>query len=181
MGKKILAVLGVFILIFVIAFASIFWLVSSANKERGNNEEILKSSQSSKKALVVYQPSVSGVSTKIAYQIAEGLNDGGYEVTLNYPGDHLSADITAYSIVVFGTPTFGAHPVTVLADYMKKVTDYSSSKVVLFSTGANPEGKELDEMEELLNTSAYKKVKFKIGTKENEAEAYDLGKALSKE
>jgi len=180
MIKKILIVIAIII---VITLSMKWWIVSSGNTQKGSKEEILSSSQQSpKKALIIYQPSKSDISSRIAHQIAKGINDGGYEVTLNYPGDHLSADISQYSLVIFGSPVYAEEPSKALTDYMSKIKDFSSPKIVLYSTGSlKNDG--LDTMEESLNgIKAYKKIKFYTSAKkENDTIAYDLGKELSKE
>lgn len=184
MVKKILLGLVILAAIPIISFIVIAAIYASFNNgQKGNHEEILQCSQQPlKKALVVYQPSKSDVSSKIAHQIGKGLNDGGYEVTLNYPGDHLSTDISNYSVIVFGSPTITGKSSKALADYISKIKQYSTDKVALFSVGAMEDIKELDEMEKSLNgKKAYEKKKF--FTKDmaaSEKAAYDFGKELSK-
>lgn len=184
MKKIILIVIAITI---VITLSMKWWIVSSGNTQKGSKEEILSSSQQSpKKALIIYQPSKSDISSRIAHQIAKGINDGGYEVTLNYPGDHLSADISQYSLVVFGSPVYAEEPSKALTDYMSKIKDFSSQKIVLYSTGSftgSFKNDGLDTMEKSLNgIKAYKKIKFYTSAKkENDTIAYGLGKDLSKE
>lgn len=156
----------------------------SLNTQKGSNVEVLSSSrQSPKKALIIYQPGISDISSKTAHQIARGLNDGGYEVTLNYPGNHLSADVTRYSLLIFGSPVYSGQPSKALTDYMSKIKVSPSCRIVLYSTGGFKFYMELDTMEKSLNRiKVYKKIKFITSTKkENDAIAYGLGKELSKE
>lgn len=182
MFKKIL--LGVVILI-VVSIVAMVVIFGSLNKPKGNNERILKSNKTSvKKALIIYQPSATNVTSLMADSIAKGLNDGGYEVTLNNPGNDISTDISKYSLVIFGSPTFAGQPLSIETDYISKIKDFSSAKVVLFVTGADISKKdELNVMEKALNgTKSYKKVKFNSGTKEDSKnKAYNLGRELSKE
>ncbi|MCX7843040.1 MAG: flavodoxin [Clostridia bacterium] len=184
MVKKIF--IGIFILIAVMVGCLILTvlLVASASKPKGDREEILKSTEKKpKKALIVYQPAVSDITYKMAQKIAKGLNDGGYEVILNCPGEHLPNNTSGFSVVVFGSPSYGGKPLTVLTDYMSRINDFSSSRIVLFSTGANPKTTEIDLMESFLkDRKPVKKIKFPVGEgKENENTAYKLGVELSKE
>lgn len=161
-----------------------WWFTSYNNAHKGSKEEILSSSQNSlKKALIIYQPSITINSSRVAHQIAKGLNDGGYEVTLNYPGDHLSTDVSQYSVLVFGSAVYSGEPSKALANYMSKLKNLSSKRIVLYSTGSLKFYMELDAMEKSLSgTKAYKKIKFFTSAKkENDTIAYDLGKELSKE
>lgn len=157
---------------------------SSLSTQKGSKKEVISSSQQSpKKALIIYQPGITDISSRIAHQIARGLNNGGYEVTLNHPGDHLSADVSNYSLLIFGSPVYSGQPSKALTDYMSKIRVSSSSRIVLYSTGSFRFYMELDAMEKSLNSmKAYKKIKFFTGAKsENDSIAYDLGKELSKE
>lgn len=182
MLKKIL--IGILIII-LIGILSMVVLMKAVNRQRASNEKLLQSKNTNpKKALIVFQPSLSNVTTVMANSIAKGLNDGGYEVTLNYPGSYLSTDVSKYSLVIFGSPVYVGKPLTIVTDFMSKIKSFSNTKVVVFSTGGTIKDKpELDIMEKSLNgISVYKKVKFNSSTKEaSKNEAYDLGKELSKE
>lgn len=95
---------------------------SYLNSQKGSKVEVLSSSQPSpQKALIIYQPGISDISSRIAHQITKGLNDEGYEVTMNYPGDHLSADVSKYSLLVFGTPVYSEQPSKALIDYISRI------------------------------------------------------------
>ncbi|MBZ4646014.1 MAG: flavodoxin [Clostridia bacterium] len=185
MIKKLLIGVAIVFGVLTTCMVLIVWMVASTNKPKGNREEILQSNQQlPKKALIVYQPAITDITSRMAHQIAKGLNDGGYEVTLNYPGEHLSTDISQYSLIVFGSPAYGGNPLSIVTDYMSRIKDFSSKRIVLYSTGANPDSLlELDNMEKFLNsTKAHKKIKFFVSAnKENDKIAYDLGKELSKE
>ena len=182
---KILTGIAIAIVALIILSQIMRWCFSSyLNSQKGSNEEILPSSQQSpKKGLIIYQPGISDNSSRIAHQIAKGLNDGGYEVTLNYPGDYLSADVSKYSLIVFGSPVYSGQPSKALTDYMSRIKVSSTGRIVLFSTGGFKFYMELDTMEKSINIAkAYKKIKFITSAKnENDTIAYDLGRELSKQ
>jgi flavorubredoxin len=185
MKMKILIGIVITILAFIVLSQLSRWCFStSLNTQTGSKAEVLSSSrQSPKKALIIYQPGISDISSRIAHQIARGLNDGGYMVTLNYPGDHLSADVSKYSLLIFGSPVYSGQPSKALTDYMSKIKATSSGRIALYSTGGFKFYMELDTMEKSLNgMKAYKKIKFFTSAKkENDIVAYGLGKELSKE
>lgn len=182
MIKKIL--MGCVMLLIVSIVVTVV-LIGSVNNPKASKETILQSTKPVfKKALIIYQPSISDVTSVMANSLAKGLNDGGYEVTLNYPGKDVNSDISKYSLIVFGSPTFMGKPETIVTDYMSRIKEFSSKKVVLFSTGGDAKNKdELETMEKALNgIKADKKIKFISGSKkESENQAYSLGKELSKE
>lgn len=180
MIKKIFAGIGILILLLIVAMVITVAVISTRNKPRAKKEEIMKGKDgSSKKAMIVYQPGASNFTEKIAHKIAKGLNDNGYEVTIDYPGTDLGTDVDKYSVLVFGSPVYGGKPLSIVTDYMSKLKDLSSKKIVLYSTGAGKNmTTELDEMEKALQgTKPYKKIKFVTSTKkDDENKAYNLGK-----
>jgi len=177
-GKVFLGLVVLFILVMLV-FA---WFAKANSKKYGDNGKILKSNNvNAKKALVVYQPSRGKLTSKIAEQIAKGMNEAGYEVTINYPGNHMDKNISKYSIVVFGSPVYMGQTSSVLADYMKSIKDLSKAKIFLFATGGQLSNGELDKMEQQLgDKKATEKLGFKNGAKD-ESKAYEIGKKIAGE
>lgn len=177
MGKKILIILIVILIIFAAGITFINAVVSNFNKPKGNHEKILKSKdEDSKKALVIYQPSMSSFTKNMAYKIAEGLNKSNFQVTINNPGEYLSYDISKYSVVVFGTPVYGAHISEALENYIKSIKDFSDKDVIFFSTGGTDNEEELKKADSLIKgAKSLKKVKFKSSDKDKEQKAYKIG------
>ena len=172
-------VLIVIVSIVVLIGTSVTGGLALMKHEYGDRTETLKSALATpKKALIVYQPSVTSASSDVAHAIAKGLNDAGYEVTLNTPGKHLSADISVYSIVVFGSPNYGGSPCEALLNYMKQIEDFTGKRILLFSTSGSAEGRlEFDKLEALLHgMKPYRTIKLAAGeTEKNKATAYQLG------
>jgi len=141
--------------------------------------EMLKStSDNPYKALVVYQPSITSASSDVAHSIAKGLNDAGYEVTLNTPGKHLSSNISSYFIIVFGSPNYGGSPGEPLLNYMRRIEDFTGNRILLFSTSGRAEGRlEFNKMEALLHgIKPYKTIKLAAAeTEKNIEAAYQFG------
>lgn len=185
MIKKIFLVIGIIFVLLILCVVLFCLMILSTNLPKGNHEEVLKSDgQPIGKALIIYQPSISNISSRMAHQIAKGLNDSGYEVTMNYPGKKLTYDISSYQVVIFGSPAYWSNSSKALIDYIKSIKDYSLGKVVLYSTGiAMNSMDEFDGMEKSLkDVKPYKVFKFDTNLKkeENENTAYELGKELSK-
>ena len=182
--KIVLWVVGVIIFLVITMAVSFGRIISESNRPRGNHEEVLKSSlPSPKKALVVYQPSSSDMSSRMAHKIASGINSEGYEVILNYPGDHLPTTVSEFDVVVFGSAVYAGQPSKLLVDYISKIRVGSNCKVALYSTGSVKEELELDNMEKTLkDAKAYRKIKFNVNEKsENDIKAYNFGQELAKE
>lgn len=182
-GLKIMkrVFLGFIVLLFSIMLL-FSWFVKGNSKEYGHNAKILRQDNiSNKKALVVYQPSRSKLTEQIAEQIARGIKDEGYEVTINYPGKHMTDDISQYSIIVFGSPVYVGETSSTLADYMKSIKDFSNKKILLFATGAQLENNELDKMEKNLGkVKGTEKVGLKNGMDDG-SKGYEIGKKIAGE
>lgn len=182
--KRIFIGIGILFGVVILSIVAFVLTISSTNAQKGNHEETLKSAhEAPKKALVVYQPSLSGISGSVARQIAKGLNDGGFEVTLNNPGDFLPADLSQYDVAVFGSPVYAGKVSDALTGYLSRITALPEGRVVLYSTGSvMDDEQELDAMEKMLGgAAAYKRVKFDVNAKdENKSLAYELGLELAK-
>ncbi len=177
--KTFLIVLAVLATLVVAMIIAVKIFMKLPGKVYDCPEEVLQANgENVKKALVVYQPSLSKATDEVAHAISQGLNDSGYEVVIDCPGPQLSADISSYAIVVFGSPVYGGQPATTLTDYMQRIGDFSQVRVILVLTagGATP-GPEFDRMKAILGSvepAAMKK--FLASQKEaNNAEAYQLG------
>ena len=145
----------------------------------GDRTEMLKSdSETPLKALVVYQPSLTSASYDVALSLAKGIRASGYDVLISNPGKHLSADISNYQIIVFGSPNYGSSVAKPLIEYISQIDSFTGKKILLYSTsGAVEIMPELEKLSQLLkNTEPYAMVKFQFNEKEkNIEEAYNIG------
>ncbi len=175
-GKVFLGFVGLCIV--AVAFCS--WYTGSNTKDYGDNQRILGiTNGNGKAALIIYQPSRGGKTDKVAENLAKGIHDAGYEVTLDNPGKHLKTDLSGYSIVVFGSPVYMGQVSPVLTQYMNSVKSLTNSKILLFATGGQLNNGELDTLERQLGSvKATEKIGFKSG-KEDEALAYKTGKSFA--
>ena len=178
-GKIILKILlGAGILFIVFAIVMIVGSLILLRAHHGDKAEVLSADEGAKKALIVYQPSLTKASCDVAHAIARGLNDGGYEVLLNHPGEHMDADISAYSVIVLGAPVYAGKTAEALAEYIRRAGDLSGKRVIVFFTaGSVDEGPESAGMEEALHgVETYASIKFRFDESEaNGQKAYQLG------
>ena len=174
-------VIGVLFLIIVIFVAVMAFIVSSNNRDKGEYTRVLAGPDSyAPKALVVYQPTISGTGKTIADQLAAGLSAAGYEVTITYPTSKLSADIGAYSILTFGSSVYIGQPSSVLTKYMDRIADYSGKKVALYSIGSADNTPELDVLAACVKgNDEITKTKFKTGAKDNGEIAFQFATDLA--
>lgn len=181
---KVIGILILTILLIAVIFIVVMVLIVKSNDAyKGDYLSILKNSDSSApKALIVFQPSKSKTSVNVANQIAKGLNDAGYEVTITYAGKHVSSDISEYSLVAFGSPVFVGKPSKMITDTMKKISDFTGKTIILYSVGKSSEEPEIDVLKQCLNGKApdYTE-KFIADDDANDDKAYELGLKVSQE
>lgn len=177
----ILIFIGVIILIIAVFAGIVAFVVSKNNSDRGEYAKVLAGpTADAPKALVVYQPSPSSTGKKIAEKLAAGLNDSGYEVTLSYPGTKLSADVSQYGIIAFGSSVFAGQPSKVLLNYVASVEDFAGKNLLLYSVGSAKEMPEIDLVSaQVKGTESIDKYKFMASDKDYGDKAYELGKSLA--
>lgn len=181
--KFLITIIMVVVVIVIASLATTKAFIDYNNKPHGQKSEtIAGDGENIGKALVVYQPSKgSDITKNIAYQLAKGINADGYEVTIVYPGEYLSEDISQYSIVVFGSPIYAHRTSVVLDDYIKRIKDFSGKKVVLFTTGMMDNSKQLADYQKLLNNAnSPMKAQFNASHKDNGKKAYEIGNEVTK-
>jgi hypothetical protein len=184
MMKKIFKILGVIIFVLLVVTGGMFsWFISQNNKPAGSNPvQYGQDGPDMKRALVVFQPSRSGITDRAANEIAEGLVSEGFYVLADHPGEHLPENVDAYDIVVFGTPVYVGRPSGVLLEYMDRVLFGDHQRVYLFSTGSTQDTSEWESMERSLSGKVTVKDRRKFNTDQegillNEALQYgkDMG------
>lgn len=142
--------------------------------------EELMNNYNDEKYVKVYQNCRSNFPKEIASSIAVGLNNKGYTVTLNTAGDFLPKDVSKYHVLVLGSATLAGNVGEPLRKYTENIENYSNSKIILYSTGADMSNmKELDQLSSLLSKEPAQKVKFDYFKKENSKDkAVSLGNEI---
>lgn len=91
--------------------------------------------QSSGRALVVYDPGVSGSAKKIAGKIAANLQIKGYTVDLAGVRSRTAGNVSGYEIIVIGGPTYGDRLGKAAKSYLKNLKISPGIRVGVFATG----------------------------------------------
>lgn len=152
MGKKILKTMGIIFLVIIISGMAWFAWARQANSAKlDSNEKIYEASgNDGKTALLVYQKSRTSLAGNVADTMAKTIAEGGYQVTVNYPGDYLGTDLSGYDLVVLGSPIYMSGISSNLSNYMKSVENWGDAKVVYYRTGmlesSSDEEKAVDEL-----------------------------------
>ena len=136
LGKILLLIFLTFI---ILSIGTIAVFQNTLSCQHKSNPAVLKQSKadSEKQALVIYQPSLLQTTKNTAMSIAQALNQRGYQVTINYPGDYLDIDVSKYSVLVLGSPVYFGQTSSVLNKYSRAIKETKNTKILYFETGAN--------------------------------------------
>lgn len=176
--KILLSIIAVILLIIVSAISTVIIFKNGVDSKRPSQEAIMKSENpNGKEALVIFQNSRSEFPKEISVSFATGLNNKGFNVTVNTAGDFLPKDVSKYDVVILGGAVLAGNLGTPLQEYAKDIQNFGNAKVFLYSTGAGLDNiEELNNLEELLSKKPEQKVKFLYSNKENsKAKAVSLG------
>ena len=112
------------------------------------------------KALVVYNPGLSGQARQAARIMAEDLRSEGYIVTLAGVRSSAADNISDYSVIIVGGPMYGGTVSSSIADYLKGLTYHEGLRLGVFATTGNAQSDDnsyntfRQNVDSLLNASA---------------------------
>jgi flavorubredoxin len=122
-------ILGVIILIFVVV-----WIIGHSGS---SDSEILKPDGAiTGKALVVYDPGLSGGTKTAATYMAEDLTTKGYEVKLASVKSGNLSDLSGYNFLIVGSPTYGAKPTEPITSYLNSLENQNNITAGVFALSA---------------------------------------------
>jgi flavodoxin len=131
--KIILAIVAILVII-IVAFGAIFFLDLSAYTATGSQTLPASGSQMGT-ALVLYDPGLSGTSTKVATQIATDLQNQTLKVTLAGIKSSAAANTAGYDIIVIGGPIYAGSPTASVKDALNNLHVNSTTVVGVFGSG----------------------------------------------
>jgi len=150
-------ILGVIILISVVV-----WIIGHSGS---SDSEILKPEGAiTGKALVVYDPGLSGGTKTAATYMAEDLKSKGYEVKLASVKSGNLSDLSGYNFLIVGSPTYGAKPTEPITSYLNSLENPGNITAGVFALSAgNTQDAEMVMKDILENKSIPVKVSVKYG------------------
>jgi flavodoxin len=131
---KIIIVVFVAILIIVGVFAATIFLDLAAYTATGSRT-LTPTGTSVGKALVVYDPGLSGTSKGVADKIASDLQSQSFTVTLAGIKSSAATKTAGYTIIVVGGPIYAGSPTASVKDDLKNLKPDSETKVGIFGSG----------------------------------------------
>jgi flavorubredoxin len=102
--KIIIAIFAVLIIL-AVSFGALIFLDLAAYTATGS-QTLTTNGTSAGKALVIYDPGLSGTSKGVADKVANDLQAKGYDVTLAGIKSSVAAHITGYKVIVVGGPVY---------------------------------------------------------------------------
>lgn len=88
------------------------------------------------KALVVYNPGISGGAKGVADRIASDLKADGYMVTLAGIKSSAAADVSSYDVIVVGGPVYVGNASGSIKSYLQDLHPSADAKVGVFGFGS---------------------------------------------
>ncbi len=151
--KKVLFVFSVFFLTVVVVLAIVGTYVSSAvNKDVVSGIEVVNPN-GSKTALVVYQAGLTSFPKDTSYAFANGLAASGWRVEITTASSQAPSDLSKYSLLVLGFPTYGGNPGQVIVRYFGRVGDLRGINTVIIALGSYTPEKSADTMKQKVHAA----------------------------
>jgi len=87
------------------------------------------------KALVVYDPGISGASKDVATVVAKDLQLKGYSVDLAGISSASAKNTSGYNVIIIGGPIYAGKASSSVQSYLKALNVDNSTKIGVFATG----------------------------------------------
>jgi flavodoxin len=90
------------------------------------------------RALVVYNPGLSGAARNAAAKIAERLQLSDYEVVLAGVSSAAAGNTSGYAVIVVGGPIYAGKPTASIQGYLNRLNPTAKATVGVFGIGDGP-------------------------------------------
>jgi len=136
MRKAFKIILAVFaaLVILLVAVGAVFLLDVAAYTATGSST-LTPSGASVGKAIVIYDPGLSGAAKGVADKVASDLQAQGYTVTLAGIKSSAAASTTAYGVIVVGGPIYAGTPTSSVKDCLSNLNPTQGVKIGVFGSG----------------------------------------------
>jgi flavodoxin len=131
---KIILVIFAVLIIIAVSFAALFFLDLAAYTATGS-KTLTPTGTSVGKAIVIYDPGLSGNTKTVADKVASDLQAKGYTVTLAGVKSSAAATTSGYNIIVVGGPVYAGALTSSVKDNLKSIFIDQGTKVGVFGSG----------------------------------------------
>lgn len=133
------------ILFILIAFGAMSFVTYDVMSYTATGSEKLNpTGQTIGKALIVYDPGVSGNAKDVAATIASNLQAKGYEVDLAGIKSSIASNTSAYDVIVVGGPIIAGKITSSVQSYLSTLKPSESATIGVFTTGGVAENSTVD-------------------------------------
>ncbi|MGA9140722.1 MAG: flavodoxin domain-containing protein [Methanocella sp.] len=135
---KIIKAAGILAIVAIVAMIAFLTILSAdlLSSFATGSERLAPDGIPAGKALVVYNPGLSGAPKDAATQIAADLQSAGYEVVLAGIGSAAAANLSCYDVIVAGGPVYGGKASSSVQSYLKTMYPPTDAKIGAFATGS---------------------------------------------
>jgi hypothetical protein len=122
--------------VIVVAAGGLGWLVWRLGQETLGPVAVTNPGGKAGKALLVYQPGLTGFPTDVAHAYGDGLVANGWEVASTAVSRQAPSDLTGYDLIVLTAPVYAGAAAGPLRRYVARVGDFRGKAVVVLLAGA---------------------------------------------
>jgi flavodoxin len=135
MRKILKIVLIAFVVFIIVAIGSVGIIMADVAGNFATDSKALPNGAAIGKALVVYDPGLSGGAKEVATKIGYNLQSSGYDVTLAGVKSSAAANLTGYAVIVVGGPIYAGKPASTVQAYLNSLNPSAQVKVGAFGFG----------------------------------------------
>ena len=147
--KQIVLVLVIALIVVFVSFAGFAGLLISGTISREVVSEIdVINEEGGKTALVVYQPGFSSFPRDVSYAFADGLASSGWRVEITTASPQSPSDLSKYSLLVLGFPSYGSTPGTAIVNYVNRVENLEGINTVIISCAGGTSRTSIDTLKQ---------------------------------
>lgn len=138
--KGIIIIAAAVIVVALLAvFASMAFVIMDMMSYTATGSETLSpAGNMTGKALVVYNPAISGGAKNAAVTMAGMLKAQGYEVVLAGVRSAAASNVKGYDVIIVGGPVYGANASPSVKSYLGTLKPDAGTKLGVYATGGSP-------------------------------------------
>ena len=136
MRKIFKIILSIFAILIIVGIASFSLIMFDVAGTFATDTHPLPNGAAIGKAIVVYDPGLSGGAKDVATKIGYNLQEKGYDVTLAGVKSSTAANLTGYAVVVVGGPIYAGKPASSIQNYLNSLNPPANAKVGVFGYGS---------------------------------------------
>ncbi len=129
-------ILALFAVLIIVGLGSISLIILDAAGNLATGSQTLPNGAAIGKALVVYDPGLSGSAKDVATKIGYNLQSSGYHVVLAGIKSSAAADTSGYSVIVVGGPIYVGKPASTVQSYLNSFHPLENAIVGVFGYGS---------------------------------------------